>query len=64
MDMTVTWAEIVTRSIVTSVPDGASHEVKLAAAADAARRFSAHAEVVRGTVRYESTDGSFGGSLA
>jgi hypothetical protein len=66
MDVTVKWAEVIERTVVTWVPDDAPTEqikveAAMLAAADAAE---ARASIVRGTLKWEASDGRFGGQLA
>ena len=66
-DLTVEWDVVVHRSAVTSVPGDATHEGKLKAASALAASLTGLAgegSVIRGTVRYQSGDGTFGGSIA
>lgn len=67
VDLTVEWDVVAHRSAVTSVPDDATHESKLEAASALAASLTGiggEGSVVRGTVRYQASDGTFGGRIA
>lgn len=67
MDLAVEWDVVIHRSAVTSVPDDATHESKLkiaSALAAGLTELGGNGSVIRGTVRYEAPDGTFGGSIA
>lgn len=67
LDLTVEWDVVAHRSAVTSVPDDATHESKLEAASALAASLTGiggEGSVVRGTVRYQASDGTFGGRIA
>jgi hypothetical protein len=67
MNLHVEWDITAHRSAIASVPDDATHENKLKAASALAASVTGLAgdsSVIRGTVRYEAPDGTFGGSIA
>lgn len=67
MDLAVDWDVVVHRSAVTSVPADATPESKLkiaSALAAGLTELGGDGSVIRGTVRYQADDGTFGGSIA